>query len=957
MHAVLKLSCLIAICGRSVAPAQNTRELKGIVVGEDGKPVAGVEVALTSGPKILVLNKKPARTLTDAEGQFTIPVPSFIFRLRSTASHDDGKLLASMKLPGNPKDWPNPFKVELKPARTIEIMVVNDRKEPLPDVDVGFTSSNLREIISGKSDKQGRFVTTIAQGLDVSDVYAWSREIGIDYRSFVIPTEQRGDKKAKKPEVPNSLTLVLGETRPLRVRVIDDAGQPVPDIPIRPWLLNKKGEPDHFNLGSLFKKIEVRSDKDGIAEFKWLPAWDTNRVITFFGGARNYAGERLDYEVAKGKPPIFRLTRLTFVTGTIRKPDGTPAPRIVISFKGVDYSFSEFERTAYTNDQGQYKVQLGPGRLYLGLVQNPEFTAPPQTGFEVKPGETVKGLDFQLEPVIPVTGRITIGRDRTPVPNKQIDVYQYGPSIDDIDFKLPNPANSQRSIQPYKIHHARTDKNGDFIFRLGPGKFDIRGPRGSVSEDFELVSKGKGREFNYHRMRADRGVLRGFVTLAKPIKPVPNASIIGVYRNPSVSLRNLRAETASTGRFEVQRSLHRMTLYARNEDNTLAGVVEIGPDDRSKRIALHPVAKAVGRLIDVEGKPVGDRKIKYGIRIYESNDSGSAWSSELGGIVTTDANGRFQIAGLVLGQQYVITSERGPNVFNPIVYFRATRSDTFDLGDVVFPKKRMRIHERLRVTDSAYSADKRLASAIATSRFRRTGTLLVLTDPKRYGAAGFYGAITGYSGFTKAWIPTTGPSASEAHDLAKRLGVELDELLTLIVVDSDEKVLGSITSRDLWDGDEEELKEAPLAKFMQKHTIDRPDCEELLAAALEEAQRDGKRVLLLQMGQRDSSLLVSEWLDQHRDAIEKDFVWLALDRDWSGGEMFEDLRGEDRFRTPWLAVMNSEGKIATSINDIPGERDSRLWRMAPRYDKFLRSIAKKLELSDIEIMIDDLQNP
>jgi hypothetical protein len=244
------------------------------------------------------------------------------------------------------------------------------------------------------TDKNGRSILFVAPKTEISDVYAMKAKVGFDYHSYVIPPAQRGDTKAKRPEVPAAVHLKLHGTKPLKIKVEDDAGSPVAGISVSPWLLMKQGEPDNINLGAIVERVSNTSDKDGVASFDWLPGWDTRQAQTFFAKTEEYDGTRLDYFPAKGKPPVMKLQRLVEVSGIVTKADGSPAGGIGVVFIGASYSPSRFSGNATTDKNGRYKLRLSPTNIYLGIVRHPGLTAVPVSGLTVELAKPRHDLNF-----------------------------------------------------------------------------------------------------------------------------------------------------------------------------------------------------------------------------------------------------------------------------------------------------------------------------------------------------------------------------------------------------------------------------------------------------------------------------------------------------------------------------------------------------------------------------------
>lgn len=87
----------------------------------------------------------------------------------------------------------------------------------------------------------------------------------------------------------------------------------------------------------------------------------------------------------------------------------------------------------------------------------------------------------------------------------------------------------------------------------------------------------------------------------------------------------------------------------------MAGIVQIGPDDKKVTIPIGPLGTVTGQLIDLRTKkPLKEREVSYGVRVYPDGQK-STYSNEFGGKTTTDGEGRFKIHDLVLEHNYNIS--------------------------------------------------------------------------------------------------------------------------------------------------------------------------------------------------------------------------------------------------------------------------------------------------------------
>ena len=75
--------------------------------------------------------------------------------------------------------------------------------------------------------------------------------------------------------------------------------------------------------------------------------------------------------------------------------------------------------------------------------------------------------------------------------------------------------------------------------------------------------------------------------------------------------------TNSQGRFQTDRALEKAVLLDKSPDGSLGAVVKIGPDDPQVVLTLIPTVRAIGLLLDEQGKAAAKQELDSGRPIYE----------------------------------------------------------------------------------------------------------------------------------------------------------------------------------------------------------------------------------------------------------------------------------------------------------------------------------------------------
>jgi hypothetical protein len=374
-------------------------------------------------------------------------------------------------------------------------------------------------------------------------------------------------------------------------------------------------------------------------------------------------------------------------------------------------------------------------------------------------------------------------------------------------------------------------------------------------------------------------------------------------------------------------------------------------------------------LIDEEtGAPAANRQIAYGIHINIGNKG--MGTTAFGGGTKTDANGEYTINGLVLDQSYTFEglAENGaahqPNAWRSIDLRRLTRPELFELGDRQLKKPYTPSTTRDEVAKKFADSkllEERLNTKIRDARFGYQRVLMVIGDPVDALVTDFYNLeydpeLTKYTlNYLFLPVKNTGAENFEADKAyAAKLGIDWpsENDATLAIFDEKGKALAQTSLIDFLT--ERKLDRSRLGAFLDKHSPVTPDAGQLLSDALAKAKREDKRVLVEVGGPRCGwCTVLSRYLDEHRDLIDKEFVCLRLeDRLKRGIEVTKSVRPKPEGGVPWMVILDADGKplITSDANGenigYPGEPEGQV-----HFEKMLRTGTKHLTDADIKTLI------
>ena len=292
--------------------------------------------------------------------------------------------------------------------------------------------------------------------------------------------------------------------------------------------------------------------------------------------------------------------------------------------------------------------------------------------------------------------------------------------------------------------------------------------------------------------------------------------------------------------------------------------------------------------------------------------------------VTTDQKGAFSINGIAVGVDYDVTvvtdrdGEGNDRRWSNVTTFRADKPGMHDLGKVSY-----RVYREPKVEDSvlrvfADNPAERLDQRLADAKLAYQQVLLVVGDPesdavKRVVSGPYFvgpWADKDEVGRAMADYLLVGVKPGE-KGLIEELRLALPvgpEGVTLAVLDADRRVVAAASSAEL--SKQGELDSERVVEFLKTRRAPLPDAEEAYAAALAEAERDGKRVLAIVSGAGCAPCVVlSRFLDKHAELVGKDYVVVKVDpRMPHGREVIDRVRGDDEGGVPWMAILDSQGK-------------------------------------------------
>ena len=532
-------------------PAPGRRvELRGVVVDEDGRPVAGAEV------RVDPFTDREASGSTGPDGSFSIPVQHRLFGYpallaRSASGEKFG--FSPNEFNRKPANAIEPARLVVKPAREVVVRVTDVSKAPVSGAAVE-AAGNFAVVDSETTGPDGSVTLHIPADAKVEWIVALKSGRGFDYAEFG-PFDQYGRTKGGAPaaEVPASVALNLDGARTARIKAVDRDGKPLAGVGFSSWLLKKDGRRSHVNF---FEPVlDAKSGVDGIATFDWLPV--NNDDLMFFPISEAYANRRVIVKYGENRPVTATMTRTETIRGRVVGPDGTPVAGIEIRAFGTGQGMDHGQADARTAADGTYEMSVNSGEAYAVYVDDKDWAAPSRLDVVVHEGKPVDRVDFRLSRGTVIHGTVTIGAANRPAADQFIRLDEAGGSApDDLRQK------GDRFVRDIRRQFgATTDSSGRYSIRVGPGTYTIMGPPRTRDEKITVTNEAEiVRDFQMPR--PEKGTITGRVVFASAAeKGVAGARVEIVAANRFGVPFTVTAD--ANGRFQSERDLDPLVILRR----------------------------------------------------------------------------------------------------------------------------------------------------------------------------------------------------------------------------------------------------------------------------------------------------------------------------------------------------------------------------------------------------------
>jgi beta-lactamase regulating signal transducer with metallopeptidase domain len=596
----------------------------GVVVDEQDKPVAGAVVHARE-------EADAAGAKTAADGTFTLWFGfGSMYTRELVAATDDGARMGALTF-DPPRHFAAKDRVRLviKPDRTVSVRVQDAAGAPIPGAAV--EAFDFAYQFHAHTGRDGVASLRVPAESRIKAVIGLKSGAGFDY--FENYRTQPPGSAFAFPPLPGEITLTLDGARTARIKVVDATGRPVPGAVVKPFRPTKAGKIETIEIAH-GATTGVTTNAEGVAVFDWLPKAvagsrpPSGGVTLIVDAPPGFCAADPLRSTAAGPTDLTApLKRSARLTGTVRFPDGRPAPGMLV-LVGLG-ARGRIPAGTRTGEDGKYTFDsIAPGSSRMIVLHDENWAAPSKTSDVLREGEEQGGLDFTLIKGSLLRGRVTEGPDHRPATGAVVTIIEEG-------APLPKEHRTVGATTYRLGRMTYTDAQGHYQLRVGPGRYHLATP-GLDDSEFVPVAVQNQLEIVHDlaiKARPRETYLSGVVVekTATGERPVGGAL---AFRWP---VRG-SSRTDEQGRFMVERTPGETTLYAYLPGKSLAGFAAVPAGAESAKLIISQTGRVSGRVIDSNGTPVAKQRV--GVQLANGRYSTSPAHFAVS-VLVTDDQGRF----------------------------------------------------------------------------------------------------------------------------------------------------------------------------------------------------------------------------------------------------------------------------------------------------------------------------
>lgn len=575
--------------------------LHGQVVEADGTPASGFSLMGQLNARLADLPFEPV--IDGSHFKVWIPVNrDRLFSLAINAKSADQQRLAHRNI--NAYELRQLAQEEITftlqpPSRVVEVKVVHEGK-PVAGAKVKAEVGYRNGILS-TTNANGIAEVRLLANQELDRLTAWIEDYRVGGFSF--------NRKPVRNQAANSHTVELSNCRDLTLRMIDQSGQPVPQVD---FLLQIATPPPNYNYIGTHEHSQLTTDASGEALCQWLPDWEKHHYYVelkssdwVLDGDLQTVADVAICKLKKAKPR-------KIIQGSVASAVSDNAGFYVAlqSFEGEQDNHSDVLRT-FSDAVGNFSADVLPDATYCTFVVDSEFVG---KSIDLIPydsaSDQVTNPQLSVLPGQEVEVLVTSGAEKKPYSNLTLSLrkehnYQWQ---EDGETRYGSGGPSWWT---------KTDERGRAVTRTLPGKLEVSvyTPSWRMNREVEIV-KDEPTTIHIHRTIVKQRTFHGRLVAGDGDEvKLENARIeVGAIDSEYKDRQSLQADTA--GNFSFEFMAEKIAVFAYTQDGQASGQLIIPGDETEQlEITLHPTQEFFGFLVDKKNNPLPNTNVSARVRI------------------------------------------------------------------------------------------------------------------------------------------------------------------------------------------------------------------------------------------------------------------------------------------------------------------------------------------------------
>ncbi len=816
----------------------------------------------------------------------------------------------------------------------------------------GVAGAQVRAELSGgatlrsETDADGVVVFRMFDREQLTSLTAWSDR-------GLIGGYQFSRKPARDPRA-DTHVIAMYRCRPFEIHFSDADGQPIEGVQFHCEVATPA--PEHNFLGMPDDSTQTTS-QDGIATLSWFPDIEDAHCsvdITSGGWVIESIERSPDRLRITAKRAVERKKLTGHISGNGRFAGGFNVR--LGSFQaeresGIDYVYS------FSDASGRFSAEVLPDTTYAVFLEDEKWVtdAMDLIPFDSRTGKQ-ESVELVLSEGIPVRITLTQGNDRRPIPGAwfNIDSLHEFTWVEDGEVRSGVLA---RSVSTWTN---------------AQGVIETVAPEGLLETTVYLhdwsavqtvhVKRGHEHVISFHRKVDEPVEVIGRILPWNEGQQQVAGAMVHIRAIDGESSEEFRIRADEEGTFRIKTRATKLGAIAYSADRQFAGSLVIRDFSESAHIQMYPTRSCTGQLTDQEGNPIAGHRIWASIQVTDEERYGTAEPTvfRLPRIEThTDSEGKYRFTGLPCRTRIWLWADTLPDAPYDMEYVGrifflpddGPRSWVTKIGPAPErPKQRTPLPQRY----ASMHRDCRLGSyhlmAIVYDGSDDPSREFIdshLLDSSSHQTV---------AGFMQLLVDVTELSVEDNRAFVERVDWHhVPQRVLAVAYDLAGEELGRVQL------DPQDADAAKAAyEFIELHAPPRHDAEVKWKQAFRQAKEQNKRVWV-RTSQRycGPCFMLSRWIDDHREVLEKDFILLKIDdvRDVNGRAIAERLKKGRRVGVPFHAMFDANEQLLAdsygplgNIGMMSGLEGKR------HFKKMLDAACSRITPQDMDMLLESLED-